>query len=607
MPRAGPDHEARTKAHLQWAERYHKRGDTQKALSHFGRALEYDAMRQEFGTPDSLIEAAGVLGAPIISGLAKAAGSLVSRAQGPSPSEVSRAGSSRLTAAEHQKEHIERANAAREATAYAHNLGAANQLRFLMRMRLYHAAATIVGSTSAEDVEASAKLLGIKLPWTSPVTLFRNIMVQTEELSNYVAANANTEAVRMLDKDPMTGNGGWSIVGGAGEYVDGASEALREKMPPVVTEIFPALRRDKHGGLGPNGAFDGCGGTQDRCNKLASLYDSYAQTTDDADSVLLASLDRERFSSRGEKRTLIDRTISDVAHGKKDMLRVVIAAFADRDESYIHAAVRYLVMYYHARIRSIAREKVDDLLIAAVQYLEEHVKAAMTDTLGRAAHIASMMSDTLGELEWLQRLGTQIDTSPVGRKLLARTWVDRTYGLNHEYEGDVKTEHGKLYDAAKVLIEGVDFTRMKPNHIAELARKTLDDDKKRKEDEEKAERKRKEDEEKEKKRREAEREAREAQILIDAQKKARILMGIELSTPVGIASEYAKQRELNALKAAIASKYKTKQEFKAAFRSAFRQAHPDKVPNDATSDEKLLAKLTSEALSDMNDLTGGLP
>ena len=54
MPRAGNNSANRAKAHLQWADRYSRYGDTQKAAAHFGRALEYDRRSgrnrgQEFG------------------------------------------------------------------------------------------------------------------------------------------------------------------------------------------------------------------------------------------------------------------------------------------------------------------------------------------------------------------------------------------------------------------------------------------------------------------------------------------------------------------------------------------------------------------------------
>jgi hypothetical protein len=58
MPRAGNNSANRAKAHLQWADRYNRYGDTQKAAAHFGRALEYDRRSasgrgdgQEFGGP----------------------------------------------------------------------------------------------------------------------------------------------------------------------------------------------------------------------------------------------------------------------------------------------------------------------------------------------------------------------------------------------------------------------------------------------------------------------------------------------------------------------------------------------------------------------------
>jgi hypothetical protein len=50
-----------------------------------------------------------------------------------------------------REECMERVHEARKATAYTlKDLGAVNQKRFLMRMRLYHTAATIVGSMSED-------------------------------------------------------------------------------------------------------------------------------------------------------------------------------------------------------------------------------------------------------------------------------------------------------------------------------------------------------------------------------------------------------------------------------------------------------------------------
>jgi hypothetical protein len=36
------DYAARATAHYRWAERYNEKGNSKKALAHFGRALEYD-------------------------------------------------------------------------------------------------------------------------------------------------------------------------------------------------------------------------------------------------------------------------------------------------------------------------------------------------------------------------------------------------------------------------------------------------------------------------------------------------------------------------------------------------------------------------------------
>ncbi len=83
MPRAGNNSANRAKAHLQWADRYSRYGDTQKAAAHFGRALEYDrrsARGQEFGGfevdgheigvhPDfvkNVVMATGAVAAPLV-------------------------------------------------------------------------------------------------------------------------------------------------------------------------------------------------------------------------------------------------------------------------------------------------------------------------------------------------------------------------------------------------------------------------------------------------------------------------------------------------------------------------------------------------------------
>jgi hypothetical protein len=51
MPVAGPNSVSRANAHMRWAERYEKAKNGQKAVAHFGRALDYEAMH--FGTLDT--------------------------------------------------------------------------------------------------------------------------------------------------------------------------------------------------------------------------------------------------------------------------------------------------------------------------------------------------------------------------------------------------------------------------------------------------------------------------------------------------------------------------------------------------------------------------
>ena len=53
MPAAGTDSDERERAHMQWAQRYNKRGDVSRALAHFGRALEYSDMASFGGLPRS--------------------------------------------------------------------------------------------------------------------------------------------------------------------------------------------------------------------------------------------------------------------------------------------------------------------------------------------------------------------------------------------------------------------------------------------------------------------------------------------------------------------------------------------------------------------------
>lgn len=63
MPHAGKSSADRAKAHLQWADRYSRYGDTHKAAAHFGRALEYDrrssgSTRNRNGQEFGVVEAA---------------------------------------------------------------------------------------------------------------------------------------------------------------------------------------------------------------------------------------------------------------------------------------------------------------------------------------------------------------------------------------------------------------------------------------------------------------------------------------------------------------------------------------------------------------------
>ena len=91
MPIAGADHASRASAHLRWAERYNGSGDAEKAVAHFGRALEYDRSaknkqrqraNQRFGIGPNLGDGAlsrgligGVAGLGATAALGKAAAS----------------------------------------------------------------------------------------------------------------------------------------------------------------------------------------------------------------------------------------------------------------------------------------------------------------------------------------------------------------------------------------------------------------------------------------------------------------------------------------------------------------------------------------------------
>lgn len=597
MPRAGHNASERANAHLRWAERYNKSGNPEKAISHFGRALKYDSAFGPIvpivthGSLGSLGSAVGAAfsGASVVSGSGHSPSSSVGTAT------IERA---RAATAQNAPNYADRVKAARGKTAYP-TLDPAYKLRFLMRMRLYHVAAVIVGSTRDEEFNESATALGISLPWTSPVTLFRNIMAQTEELSSYVAANMPDDAIRMLDKDPMSGNGLWSVFG-AGEYTDGASEKLHA-MTDDVSDVFPALRYDKGAVLSPqgNGVFDGCNGIADRCNQLARLYDSYAETTNDADTVMIEALDSARSKTgTSARRELIDWTVQYVGTRGVDMLGVLIAAVADRDDAYILAAIKYLIVHYNARIRSVVETDRSHMytkhsLLAAVDYMEDLVGlAAKKLTLHGACNIARMMADTHALI--LASLKMSGDPS---RRLLARTWVDLTYGLGclSGKLTQVDDERIKmLYDEAQSIVDKLSFDRLNSYQIVDSVKRALGDDKKRKEDEERARKKRKEDEERKKG---EEAENKSAQMEIQAHHIARKAMGLPL--PVSATGSPIME---DVTIAELKLVYKTLDDFKRVYRQKSKELHPDKIGHEG----KHLGDLPMVALNAISVLAKSL-
>ena len=450
----------RADAHMRWAERYSKRGDHKKAIAHFGRALDY-TNGSRFGDPLAAFTAAaghlGLTSIPPTTVIGTATGTGTGTGTG------SIAGSAGPSAQAHRPfaEYAKYVKKARDLTAYG-ELGHQNQMRFLMRMRYYHVAAVIVGSTNERDFDGAYDHIGLEFHGTSPVTLLRNVMAQTEELSSYVAAKKKDDAIRMLDNDPMRGNGGiFGWVFGAGEYTDSVSKKLRDTMSSTVADVFPVLRYEP-GPItgGGNGVFDGCRTITDRCNKLATLYDLYADTTADAGKVLLASLEYAKSkyarSKSNENRDLIEWAIKDIGEAqnetrKVDMLGVVIAATADRGEAYVINVIQYLVVYYHAQLRHIADAQLRSSnyeLAAVVDYMEDLVKEVNTNTIRRACNIARMMADTLDQFQGLFIVKPSL--------ILARIWVDLTYGLNDAFPGKSQKNQA-LYDAASIIAEATPF------------------------------------------------------------------------------------------------------------------------------------------------------
>jgi hypothetical protein len=469
-------------------------------------------------------------------------------------------------------------------------------------MRYYHVAAVIVGSISDTEFKESAGLLDISFSRTSPITLLRNVMAQTEELSSYVAAKKKDDAIRMLDTDPMRGNEGFfnRLLIGAGEYTDSASETLRKSTPSTVTDIFPALRYEPGQiSVTGNGVFDGCRTIADRCDKLATLYDLYAGTTTDAGKVLLASLKYAKSKSN-ENHDLIEWAIKDIEEAQKDkrpvdMLSVVIAATVDRGEAYVIKGIQYLIVYYHAQLKHIADAQArssNDELAAVVQYMEYLVKAVTTNTIRRACNIARMMADALAQFEAYSRMNVKPS------RIFAQMWVDLTYGLNDAFPGKSEKIQA-LYDAARRIVDTTPFLRKTANEIVESVKDALNKDKNKKDDErreaerreaERREAERREAEEQARKRREAEEKARkkkeaedkkgmlEPRIEIEAHHMARRALGLPRHYEWGGLGDPIMKSVTKA--ELLAAGYTTLRDFKAVYRTASKELHPDKMQKE---------------------------
>lgn len=598
----------RAYAHMRWAERYNRKGQPQKAIAHFGRALDYTAEQRFGGGPlDAFTALAGhpgltsVLPAAVVgTGTGTGIATIVSTAPlyaGPSPQ-----GPRRSSA-----KYAEDAKKARDLTSYS-ELGNQNQMRLLMRMRYYHVAAVIVGSISDTEFDESARLMNIRFGMTSPVTLLRNVMAQTEELSSYVAAKKKDDAIRMLDNDPMRGNtglSGWIL--GAGKYTDSVSETQRKSTPSTVTDIFPALRYEPGQiSVTGNGVFDGCRTIADRCDKLATLYDLYAGTTTDAGKVLLASLAYAKSKSN-ENHDLIEWAIKDIEEAQKDgrvvdMLSVVIAATADRGEAYVIKGIQYLIVYYHVQLKNIADAQArssNDELAAVVQYMQDLVNAVTTNTIRRACNIARMMADAFAQFEAYSRMNVKPS------RIFARMWVDLTYGLYDSFPGKSEKIQA-LYDAARVIVnetpfhhEAPTFLRKTANEIVESVKDALNKDKNKKDDErreterreaERREAERRDAEEQARKRREAEEKARkqkeaedkkgmlEPHIEIEAHHMARKALGLPRHYEWGGLGDPIKKSVTKA--ELLAAGYTTLRDFKAVYRTASKELHPDKMQKE---------------------------
>jgi hypothetical protein len=298
-------------------------------------------------------------------------------------------------------------------------------------------------------------------------------MVQTEELSSYIAANKKDDAILMLDQDPTNGNQYWATT--AGNYTDGASAALRaNNTEKAVKDYFPALGASGMRSINGNLMLQGCKDISDRCDLLANLYYLYADTRTDAKEVLCASLKRARAKATSSPK-LIDWAIRDIANDKKepDMLSVIIAGTADRDVAYTLDTIRYLIVHYHAQIRRIAETPKNNALIAAADYFQVLVKTKGISSIESACNIARTLADVLAALSNFSVDPSSLDPSSL---LLARTWVDLTAAGNVAFpQMDARK---KLNEAAESIVNNLDFSGLDSNKIVESVKNALNADKK---------------------------------------------------------------------------------------------------------------------------------
>ncbi|NDC40154.1 MAG: hypothetical protein EBZ77_01190 [Chitinophagia bacterium] len=142
----------------------------QKAIAHFGRALDYTNGSRFGGGPLAAFTAAAghpgltsippttVIGTGTGTGIGTGPGTIVGIAPPPASAQAHR------SVAEQHAEYVKKA---RDLTAY-NELGHQNQVRFLMRMRYYHVAAVIVGSTDERDFDGAHDHIGLEFHGTSP-------------------------------------------------------------------------------------------------------------------------------------------------------------------------------------------------------------------------------------------------------------------------------------------------------------------------------------------------------------------------------------------------------------------------------------------------------